>query len=463
MKQIILSPLILTLLGLAAIVYVAIGFQLLNNNSKLSLIFERFFIHVWLLGINNVVVGPLPFNKLNPNALYLHNTTLPAIVMQFGVYGICLIFLISRLNQNRYTIISIYYYLVKYIPPFCFYLFIISISFAWSGTPDYTLKSALVLVTTTVFFIYVGQRYSMKSLFDIILLHQTLLLIFSFVYQSEAGGGWSGVLSHKNPFSFAMALSTILLYIQSVKMPKYKFLFWFLSALGAFCVFIKANSGMGKVVLITLFALLGFLRFIKRLPPRVAFAGMGVFLALGISLVILITNNAEYIIVEKLGKDMTLTGRTLFWPIIVNIINRQPFVGYGYDGFWQPWRGDDNPASPIVLPNGFVPQHSHNGYLDIGLESGWLGLSLFIITLMINVYYGVLHLIQSKDPSAAMPLVIITWIVLINVTENGINDLSVSWVFLVLMTTRLTMEMVEKNSKKYSEDQDYLNWGTRGS
>ncbi|MEQ9671204.1 O-antigen ligase family protein [Coleofasciculus sp. G2-EDA-02] len=457
MKQIILSPLILTLLGLAAIVYVAIGFQLINKNSKLSLIFERFFIHVWLLGINNVAVGPLPFNKLNPTALHLHNTTLPAIVMQFGVYGICLIFLISRLNQNRYTIISIYYFLLKYIPSFCLYLFIISISFAWSGTPAYTLKSALVLVTTTVCFIYVGQRYSMKSLFNIVLLHQTLLLILSFVYQSEAGGGWSGVLSHKNPFSFAMALSTILLYIQSVRLPQYKIIFGFLSALGAFCVFIKANSGMGKVVLIVLFTLLGFLRFIKRLPPRVAFACMGLFLAIGISLVILITHNAEYLIVEKLGKDMTLTGRTLFWPIIVNIINRQPLLGYGYDGFWQPWRGEDDPASPIVLPNGFVPQHSHNGYLDIGLESGWLGLSLFIITLMINVYYGVLHLTQSKDPAAVMPLVIFTWIVLINVTENGINDLSVSWVFLVLMTTRLTMEMAENNSRKYSEAQDYLN------
>jgi O-antigen ligase len=248
-----------------------------------------------------------------------------------------------------------------------------------------------------------------------------------------------------------MALSTTLLYIQSIRLPKYKFVFWFLSALGAFCVFIKANSGMGKVVLIALFALLGFLRFIKRLPPRVAFACMGVFLAIGISLIILITHNAEYIIVEKLGKDMTLTGRTLFWPIIVNIINKKPLLGYGYDGFWQPWRGEDNPASPVVLPNGFAPPHSHNGFLDIALESGWLGLGLFIITLMIGVYYGVLHLTQSKDPAAAMPLVIFTWIVLINITENGINDLSTSWVFFVLMITRLTLEMAEKNPEKYSD------------
>ncbi|WP_193874772.1 O-antigen ligase [Coleofasciculus sp. LEGE 07081] len=288
---------------------------------------------------------------------------------------------------------------------------------------------------TTTLFIYVGQQYSMREIFNLLFWQYNFILLFSVFFGSES-------LLHKNYLGPAMGLSAILLYLQSVRIPKYKWFFLGLTAVAVFYVQ-QANSGMGKALFVILIALLGFLRFIKRLPPRLAFAAMGMFLAIGISLVILITENAEYIIVEKLDKDMTLTGRTLFWPLIVDAINRQPVLGYGYGGFWQPWRGAENPALPIVSPSGYVPPHSHNGFLDMGITVGWLGLALFIVSLLMSIYYGVLYLTRSNEPEAVVPLVIFTWLVISNYTETGLASISSSWIFYVLMTTRLTLDTTE--------------------
>jgi O-antigen ligase len=167
---------------------------------------------------------------------------------------------------------------------------------------------------------------------------------------------------------------------------------------------------------------------------------MGVFLAIGVSLVILITENAEYIIVEKLGKDMTLTGRTYIWPQVVQEINKRPWIGHGYQGFWQPWLPEPNPALHMVTPSSFRAMHSHNGFLDMALDVGWVGLSLFILSLLTNIYYGVLHLTRSKEPESVFPLLIFSWIVIINITEVGINSISPSWIFYVLMTARLSLD-----------------------
>lgn len=437
MKQLLLHPLIFTLIIGAALVYLALGFQLINTNSSRSKIFEKICMVLLILSISGGG-GFSILSKFHPETLYFNSKTLPSIIMQIGVYFICCLFLYSRLKNTLKDSINSLFFLIRSNPFFCFYNLIVLLASILSRTPYYTLKASIVFLLTNLVFIYTAKQCKIKELFILLLWYHTVVLLMS-VLHGNHGDSWSGVFGHKNPFGTTMALTAILLYLQSVRVPKYRWLFLGLAALAIFCVQ-KSTSGMAKVLLIVLVCLLGFLSFIRRLPPRLAFACMGVFLAIGVSLVILITENAEYIIVEKLGKDMTLTGRTYIWPLVVQAINKSPWIGYGYQGFWQPWLPEPNPALHIVTPSGFIAMHSHNGFLDMALDLGWVGLSLFILSLLTNIYYGVLYLTRSKEPESVLPLLIFTWIVITNITEVSINTISTSWIFYVLMTARLSLD-----------------------
>ena len=82
-----------------------------------------------------------------------------------------------------------------------------------------------------------------------------------------------------------------------------------------------------------------------------------------------------------LGKDATLTGRTLLWQIALAEIAKRPFLGTGYYAFWLQgnllaesiWRYFD-----VYTRTGFS---FHNTYLGVGVELGWTGVAVLVVTL----------------------------------------------------------------------------------
>lgn len=463
MKELILNPVIFSLLLLMGIVYLLISFQLFNRYGRGTRTFEKICVLLLLLSIGGFKLGL--FGKFAPSALYLPGKKLYSLALQVGIYSGCLLLVFSRwkiyLKHSTYFISS----LSKQNPFFIIHIFWIFICSLLSDTPEYTLKATLICLLTTIFFIYIGKQFTWQELFDLLLWYQLIILFLSVFYclfvpsVGRPIGSWIGVFTHKNALGPVMSMSAIFLYLQSLRVPNYRWLFLSLVGLSVFTL-LQANSGMSKVLLVVLISLLGLIRFIRRLPPRLAFALMGFFLAIGVAFLILITENADYIIVEQLGKDLSLSGRTYFWPLVVNAINKHPIFGYGYQGFWQPWRGIDNPALPIRTPKlgNFIPEHSHNGFLDMGLDIGWLGLAFFLISLLTNIYYGVVHVIRNKEIESSIPLVIFTWLIITNVTETGIATISFVSILYILMTARLTMDNTLETLRINSQHQRHTSW-----
>jgi len=168
-----------------------------------------------------------------------------------------------------------------------------------------------------------------------------------------------------------------------------------------------------------------------------------------ICVTIIVSENLKFIVVDTLNKDMTLTGRTDFWPIIVHKINQHPLGGYGLSGFWQPWRGADNPGGDIIVAKTeFRPSHSHNGFLDLGLDLGWLGVALFACSFINNVAKGVVYLSKARLPESGLPLLLLTYNLMTNLTETGLVGITSIWFWYVVTTVRLTLDT---SGKSYSE------------
>src|ERR1019366_4205329 len=91
-------------------------------------------------------------------------------------------------------------------------------------------------------------------------------------------------------------------------------------------------------------------------------------------------------ILDVLDDPSAFTGRTQIWPVLVNYAADHPLLGAGYGSFFS--IGSDSPlfnyASDSI--SGFF-KHAHNGYLQVLVEIGGVGLAFTIIGLVVNPLY----------------------------------------------------------------------------
>lgn len=456
MKELILgNPVILIFLIALGILYTFLIFHFAGRVKNLSSNLERIFLGIFIISIAGATgVNISPFDKFNPNVLSLRNTTLPTIGGQIGIYLICLFLLTSRLRHTLKNFIDVLAKLILKEPFLSLLFLIIGLSTFWSNDPNGTLKTSAVYLETAVIAIYLGKQYSWKEIYPLWRWINIIVVILS-IYQAVKDNQvpWMGVLGHKNHFSFYMAQSAILWLMHSVYSPKQRYLSVVFSVLSLIALN-QGGSGASKVLTVVLLGLWAYFGFLKKLPVKWAVVSVVLFMIVSVCLTIVVTNNLEFIVVDTLNKDMTLTGRTDFWPMIIAKINQRPFLGYGINGFWQPWRGGDNPAGDlIVAKTQFQPPHAHNGFLDLGLDLGWIGVSLFALSFFNNVVKAVVYLGRNRLPESGLPLLLLTYTLMTNMTETGLVGATSIWFWYVVTTVRLTLDA---SGKSYSESQSQM-------
>lgn len=449
MKDIIASPLFSFFALCIGIIYILILFTYVGRDKKRSLILEQVLAGAFIFTISGATgVGYSIFPKFHPMVLALVGTTMPTICLQLGFYSTCIFILLSRL---RYTLKDTIQVLATVIPqnPTLFILFLFTgFSVFWSETPLVTLKTSLVYLAVACVAIYVAKQYTWKDLYKILRFITLMVMILSYQVQLRSSGAWGGVLGHKNQFSFFMALTAASWLFYGIYNPKHRriSIVIFLFALYALN---QAASGAGKVLIVVLLSLWQYLGFAKKLSPRWAFVSIILFMIVSICLTIVISENIEFIVVDTLHKDMTLTGRLDFWPLILKKIDARPLLGYGVAGFWQFWRGVGNPAMDIiVVKTQFRPPHSHNGFLDMALELGYTGVILYAITFFNNLAKGVIYLTRNRLPEAGLPILLLVYMVMTNITETGLFGATSNWFWFVVITVRLAIDNTEVSRKQ---------------
>ncbi len=84
-------------------------------------------------------------------------------------------------------------------------------------------------------------------------------------------------------------------------------------------------------------------------------------------------------ILRLLHRDPTLTGRTRLWAQSLQAIFKRPLLGYGYGAFWLGLRGQ---SANIAFITNWTAPHAHNGFIDVWLSLGGVGLALFAYSLL---------------------------------------------------------------------------------
>ena len=281
-------------------------------------------------------------------------------------------------NRNNIWLLAIYIFAL--------------VSILWSDFPFVSLKRYIRFAGTVVMALVIlselNPLQAMESILRrtvFVLIPYSLLLIKYFpnlgVMYSRWSGElmWVGVADHKNSAGMLFFASAFYLFwrvarawkerrIQGITMQNYADGFVLVLSL----YLLKGSDNAYSATSISAFALgastmLGLLwlrgRGISLGLPTFTMIVLGLFIygwgtpfglrSLGSS------------ILELLGRDPTFTSRDEIWEQLIPVAMQRPILGHGYGGFW-------------VLPNEAMVNEAHNGYLDVMLVLGLVGVLLLL-------------------------------------------------------------------------------------
>ena len=449
-KDLILSNnLLLIIFGLSGLTITLFIFQIASKKN-LGVTFEKWFAVLYIFISPHVNVPP--FN-------YLHFINLTAteasIVSQlpFFFYPWIMFVLCGRvISFFKNNFVEGLSFLVLRNPGFSLYCLLPITSTLWSLVPDITLKAGMAFTGFTVVCFYLGARYEWNELSGLVRWGYTSIGLVSFLRHPNVGREFAGITSHKNSLGALMVISTALWYLhysQGAKTQKERWIALFFLFFSFYLV--RASSSGGALVnSLMLIFVVSSLSFLSKLKFQWAFTSLVGFTVLGIIGSVYIIDNLESIIVGGLGKDLTLTGRTEFWPQLIAAANQRPWLGYGFEGFFkQELLGDKTPAYFVYTPAGFQPKTAHNGAIAVLLYFGYPGLILILASVVTNLIFAVRELSRSPLSEAGIPIIYLVFIILNNLTEGSLADIGDVWLAYVLITVRLSIDSSKSSSSNH--------------
>lgn len=208
------------------------------------------------------------------------------------------------------------------------------------------------------------------------------LLLPSIKIGSGYGGEYFFIGSETSSVQLLSAMMVVSAYLDLEDYGKIK-LPTFIIGISEFLFAVQNESGQGRVMT-AVFAVLMILNWVMRdkvwraLSPWIVIVAV-VFL--NVATITLSFQNwpiARYIIVDLLGKDMTLTGRDYIFTACLNIFAGHPLLGYGYESSIV----EDTLSSVFI---GF--NTAHNSFLQLLINSGVLGIVAFFAIILLALSY----------------------------------------------------------------------------
>jgi len=327
---------------------------------------------------------------------------------------------------------------------------IVYASSIWSLDPEYTEKFMVEVLQMTSFGLYFATRFTIKQQVRLVAWTFAIGAVVSiFVVWRYPGAGlhwhdhpgsWKGIYDYKNTFGSMMVIGSIALFlvpVDNLKHQRYKWGFFCLSLLMIYF----STSKTSLIVAFLVFVILYFYRKFRWQGKRsIVLIDLGILIIGAISALVL-TLWIE--ILSAFGKDPTLTGRLPMWGRIFDRLMEQPLFGFGRGAFWAE---ESNYAieAGMAVTERYLPPHAHNGYIDLALDVGLVGLSLFLISLTITYFRSLKLAYNSQNTENIWPLAFLLFLSLNNMSESYLLRLAnVYWV--LYMTTALSVGKEIKN------------------
>jgi exopolysaccharide production protein ExoQ len=309
-------------------------------------------------------------------------------------------------------------------------LLIVCLSYFWSAFPSETFRYSIYAIGTTGFGLYLATRYTLKEqivifswTFGLIVVLSLLFCIAIPQYGTMGGvheGAWRGIYTHKNLLGLAMVPAAIIFYLRALSSKSTSWIFWLLLASSVALLILARSSGSLANFIVMVSLCIAYRLFRWRYEFMISAILVGVIAAIAIFLWLFDYGGLD-LIFTALGRDATLTGRTDIWRYSWDMIQLRPWQGYGLNAFWHGLQG---PSAYVELALTVPVAYAHNGYLDMWLAIGLIGISVFFVGLFSAAAKALVWLRKTNTVEGFWPLLFLTYILLSNVAEGSITTMN---------------------------------------
>jgi exopolysaccharide production protein ExoQ len=281
------------------------------------------------------------------------------------------------------------------------------LSVAWSEQPMQSFRAAQQIAITVLAAIMFAQVLQARSFIAIAL--------YAFMTSIVANLFVPSIFGSKNMVGQTLALMMlsgfwVLIDKQQPKLSRTIALLGFLGA--AFGLATSDSEGAllaGGLALLA--SVIPFLLRRLHLNTRLFLICSGTFVvsvALGVAL--LAFDNLSAVLLESIGKDASLTGRTVLWSHALNIIADHPF-GLGLQAFWVEGNSDAIRFWESNFITGHYGFHFHDLWLEMGVELGVIGILITAWTTLVVFVSNLRWVLRDPGPESCFFIGFLTFIV----------------------------------------------------
>ncbi len=339
----------------------------------------------------------------------------PALRLAFiGIYFITILLLAFRWQRT-----------LMFLGSHLWILFLLSlavVSISWSSVPDIAFRKVVALIGATLFALYLGSSYDFKQQLRIYGWTFGISIFFSFLFgialpqygvmnTDAIVGAWKGIFPHKNNLGSSMFASFISFYFLSLLHKKRRLFFLICCFLSVVLIYF-AESATALMSVLFIFVTAQGLKRLSLQSKKSVFLILLFLILTSLVLFLLLINFNTFLSVND--KDITLSGRTLLWHTLWQFIQQKPLLGYGYGSFFS---GESRTSYLLWQIHDWSPVHSHNGYIQLWIDLGFIGLVVFLLGYASCLFKSLYGYLISKDLKMLWIFLFLMYDVFSNCTE----------------------------------------------
>jgi exopolysaccharide production protein ExoQ len=367
-------------------------------------------------------------------------------ITSYASYGF--LFIVIAIRWKRFA------YAFTKDPLLALFILLAAFSFFWSANPSATLSELKLSVRSTLFGIYLAMQYRPREQIRLlcwtygisIILCLVMVIVFPSVGTKVFEGKVSmiGIYTHKQTLGSHMSLAASVFLISVFDR---RFNRWIALA-GLVAAFILILGSLSKTGLISFLLLLSLMPLYK-VAKQAKYRDFLFFMAFSILSVTaaLVLLNLETIVVGYLGKNLEFNGRLPVWKLAIDQGLHQPWLGYGFNGFWtsdfctrilrSTWANFD-PG----FKSGKVIFHAHDSFVDIFLQLGSIGLFVFVANLFTCLKRVISLTLATRATEYFWMILFLGYFLVFNFIEGAIIfGQNITWIVYMAIVVSSALEL----------------------